>query len=62
MKGYGLPRNDDVARPDVADIKKFGLKSSTGGKDYNRNKKAKAAARRFWKKMERRKNKERVDL
>ncbi len=25
MKPYGLPRTDDVANPDVADIKRFGL-------------------------------------
>jgi hypothetical protein len=58
MKGYGLPRNDDVARPDIADIKLYGLKTSAGGKDYFKNKASKAASRRVWKKKARRKNKE----
>ena len=57
MKGYGLPRNDDVEHPDVADIKKYGLKTSAGGRDYFKNKRAKATARRRWKKKERRENK-----
>lgn len=53
MKPYGLPRNDDVAHPDVADIKKYGLKTSSGGRDYFKNKHSKAAARRVWKRKER---------
>ena len=30
MRGYGLPRYFCVEHPDVADIKEFGLNSSTG--------------------------------
>ena len=30
MKGYGLPRNDDVAAPDCADLVDYGRKSSAG--------------------------------
>jgi len=58
MKPYGLPRNDDVAHPDVADIKRFGLNTSAGGKDYFKNKRTKAAVRRIWKKKERAQAKE----
>ncbi len=57
MKGYGLPRNDDVEHPDVADIKKYGLKTSKGGRDYFKNKKVKSATRRRWKKKARREGK-----
>ncbi len=48
MKGYGLPRNDDVANPDCADIKHYGLK---GFKIKSNNKKR---ARRRFKKAARR--------
>jgi len=57
MKAYGLPRNDDIEYPDVADIQKYGLKTSRGGRDYFKNKKNKDAARRRWKRRERIKNK-----
>ena len=60
MRGYGLPRNDDVANPDVADIKKYGLKTSAGGRDYFKNKRAKRAIRRIYKRTERQKNKVKV--
>ena len=30
MKGYGLPRNTDVAAPDCADINTYGLQSGSG--------------------------------
>ena len=30
MRAYGLPRNNDIANPDIADIHTYGLKSSTG--------------------------------
>ena len=53
MKPYGLPRIKDVEFPDVADIHAFGLKSSIGGKDYHKNKEAKAKARRSFKKVAR---------
>lgn len=53
MRGYGLPRSKDIEYPDVGDIKLFGLKTSAG-KDYFKNKAAKAAIRRIWKKAARR--------
>jgi hypothetical protein len=55
MKAYGLPRNKDVEYPDVADIRKYGLQTSIGGRDYFKNKIHKAQIRRKWKKKERRK-------
>lgn len=55
MRPYGIPRLKDVEYPDVADIKRFGLKTSAGGKDYFKNKKSKAASRRYWKRRERNK-------
>lgn len=54
MRGYGLPRDNEVEYPDVGDIKLYGLKTSAGGKDYFKNKAAKAAIRRIWKKAARR--------
>ncbi len=54
MKAYGLPRNDDVANPDVGDIRLYGLKTSAGGKDYFKNKTNKSNTRRIWKKAARR--------
>jgi hypothetical protein len=57
MKPYGVPRDKDVEYPDVGSIKRYGLKTSVGGKDYFKNKKNKAAARRIWKKLARRMNK-----
>lgn len=30
MKPYGVPRNDDVANPDLGDIQKYGLASHIG--------------------------------
>lgn len=58
MKGYGLPRNDDVESPDIGDIKVYGLKTSAGGRDYFRGRKSqKAATRRRWKKRARAANK-----
>jgi len=61
MKGYGLPRNTDIAAPDVADIHQYGLKTGIGhltgpGGDahsYFRNTDAKARARRTWKRAAR---------
>jgi hypothetical protein len=53
MKAYGLPRDDDVENPDVADIKLYGLKTSIGGRDYFKNKQAKRNTRRIYKKKER---------
>ena len=54
MIPYGLPRNDDVAHPDCADVLEYGLASrrrnlpGPGGDTHNsvRNPAAKARARR----------------
>lgn len=62
MKAYGLPRNDDVEFPDVADIHQYGLKSSAGhlrgkGGDIRssfRNSKSKRNSRRYYKRKARR--------
>jgi len=60
MKGYGLPRNLDIEFPDLADIRNFGLKTSTGqleskGGDYrgSSKKNVRNRNRRFWKKQAR---------
>lgn len=50
MRGYGLPRNDDVANPDIADIQQYGL-SKHGYRFHNPVRKA--AARRHWKRTAR---------
>lgn len=57
MKAYGLPRNDDVEYPDVADIRYYGLKTSASGRKRGifKNKGSKARIRRIWKKKARRK-------
>lgn len=60
MIGYGLPRNDDVANPDVADIRLYGLKTSIGGKCYQKPI-GKSLSRRVWKKKERRRAKDEVE-
>jgi hypothetical protein len=56
MRGYGLPRNDDVQSPDAADLRAYGLKASRGmiagpgGARRSAQKAAKKArARRIWK-------------
>ena len=57
MKAYGLPRNNDIESPDVGDIKAYALKSSTGRYDYRgyiKNKAAKRATRRIYKRAARR--------
>ena len=56
MKPYGVPRIKDVEYPDVADIKRFGFKTSVGGKDYFKNKSSKKSSRRIWKKKARKIN------
>ena len=61
MKPYGIPRVLEVEFPDVADIKRFGFKSSIGrvktkGGDipsYFKNSNAKRNIRRIWKKKAR---------
>jgi hypothetical protein len=62
MRGYGLPRIPDVESPDVADIHLYGLKTRVGGKDYHKNKKAKAASRRWLKKRARRDAKHEIQI
>lgn len=47
MRGYGLPRNDDVENPDCADILFYGLNIG------KQNSKRKRRARRIWKKLAR---------
>ena len=60
MKGYGLPRDLDIQYPDLADIRNFGLKTSTGalkgkGGDYRGSSKhnVRVRNRRYWKKQAR---------
>lgn len=50
MRGYGLPRVKDLDGPDMADIRRYGLKSPV----FKRKSSSKRAARRVWKKRERR--------
>jgi hypothetical protein len=52
MRGYGLPRYDDVENPDVVDIRLYGLKTSIGGRRYQKPF-AKKCSRRIWKRKER---------
>jgi hypothetical protein len=60
MRGYGLPRNDDVEFPDMVSIYELGLKSCIGGHrskdgDYRAvtSPEAKAKARRRYKRRAR---------
>jgi len=61
MRGYGLPRNDDVASPDPGDIKTYGMPGSAGHlrgrggvfRSYFKNPYAKRRSRRYWKRIER---------
>ena len=48
MRGFGLPRNDDVQNPDVSDIQLYGLKGP--GHRFHKAQ-TKATARRLWKKI-----------
>lgn len=48
MRGYGLPRNDDVAHPDKADALFHGLPSRV------QKMKKRKPRRRYWKKQARR--------
>jgi hypothetical protein len=52
VRGYGLPRCDDVENPDVGDIRTYGLKTSIGGRCYQKPF-AKRSSRRIWKRKER---------
>ncbi len=47
MKGYGLPRCDDVANPDKSDGGLYGLKG------FKLNTKKKRSSRRIWKRKAR---------
>lgn len=60
MRGYGLPRNQDVEYPDMCDLHTYGLNSSAGclkgkGGDIRSHQHTdnKQTARRYWKKRER---------
>ncbi len=48
MRGYGLPRNDDVAHPDVGDIRFYGL--SVQPESGRTSARRRRASRRTWKK------------
>lgn len=61
MKPYGLPRYDNVENPDIDDIKTYGLKTSVGGKDYFKNKKAKKRIRRIFKRKARAESKQIIE-
>jgi hypothetical protein len=46
MKGYGLPRNEDMVGPDMADIHQYGLATARGsvtGRALQRSKNKRAA-------------------
>lgn len=61
MKPYGLPRDKDIEYPDKADIRQYGLKSSTGRlktksgeyKSYTRSAENRKKSRRYFKRKER---------
>lgn len=53
MRGYGLPRNDDVAYPDISDILLYGL----AGFKVKMSSRTKKVARRIWKKKARKEGK-----
>ncbi len=65
MKPYGLPRHDDVAHPDIADIHRFGLASHAGNlpgkggdiRSGHRSSAKKKASRRIFKKLARKEGK-----
>ncbi len=57
MRGYGLPRNDDVGNPDIADIVLYGLKAGRLCPKWTANGDNKKRCRRIWKKKERQKYK-----
>lgn len=64
MKAYGIPRHNDVEFPDIGDIKGFGLASHVGSvpkhgihRGLHKDKAAKAATRRFYKRKARKEGK-----
>jgi hypothetical protein len=54
MQGYGLPRNKDVEQPDLADMRRYGLKAGYLNPAWRHGCNCKDSARRFWKKEARR--------
>lgn len=60
MRGYGLPRNDDIQHPDLYDLKVYGLKAGKAHPKWTANGDNKRRARRVWKKKERAKVKQRL--
>lgn len=53
MRGYGLPKTDDIEYPDIGDILLYGLKHKLRSKQKKRN-------RRIWKKRFRQLQKSRL--
>lgn len=61
MRPYGLPRDANLAHPDVADIHQYGLKARVGAmpgkggdtRGIHKNKARKAATRRYFKRAAR---------
>lgn len=60
MKGYGLPRNDDVANPDLGDIRDYGLKAGCLHPKWTANGDSKKKVRRFFKKIARKAGKKEI--
>lgn len=61
MRGYGLPRNNDVQNPDLFDIKLYGLKTGRLHPKWTANGDNKRRARRVWKRIERQKVKRELE-
>ena len=57
MRGYGLPRHNDVAYPDLGDISFYGLKAGRLHPKWTAKGDNKRRARRIWKKKARREGK-----
>ncbi len=55
MKAYGIPRNQDVADPDLGDMAFYGLAAGRLHPKWTANGDSKRRVRRYWKKRERRK-------
>ena len=60
MKGYGLPRNDNVAHPDLGDIRRFGLKAGRLHPKWTANGDSKRRTRRFFKRIARREGRKEI--
>lgn len=61
MKGYGLPRNDDVQYPDLYAIRLYGLKAGRLHPKWTAKRDNKRRARRIWKKIERQRIKQELE-